>query len=101
MALTNTIKVVPTVPGAGRWTVTEAVFDSSYATGGEILTASDLGLTTVLFASATIKVAGTGSVTSVFYDVANGKLLAYAAAAQIANAVDLSAVTAQVVAYGS
>lgn len=100
MSVTVTPKVVATVPGAQRFTVTEVTFDSSYPTGGEPLTATDLGLTTVDFAIATLKVAGTGSVTAVFYDVANAKLLAYAAAAQIANTTDISAVSAQVYAVG-
>lgn len=100
MAVTPTRVVLPVVPGADRLTVTDVLFDSSYPTGGEPLTASDLGLTTVTFAIATVKVAGTGSVTAVAYDVTNAKLLAYAAAAQIANTTDLSAVTATVVAFG-
>lgn len=100
MATTNTRTQLPVVPGASRITVTEVAFDSSYPTGGEPLTASDLGLTTVEFAIATVKVAGTGSVTAVFYDIANAKLLAYTAAAQVANTTDISAVTAQVFAVG-
>lgn len=100
MALTLSLVKPPFVPGAGRITVTDVTFDSSYPTGGESLTAADLKLTQVDFAIATVKVAGTGSVTNVRYDVANQKLLAYAAAAQIANATDLSAVSATVVAFG-
>lgn len=100
MAVTPTRVVIPTVPGADRFTVTDVLYDNSYPTGGEPLTASDLGLTFVTFAISTVKVAGTGSVTSVFYDIANAKLIAYAAAAQIANTTDLSAVTATVVAFG-
>lgn len=100
MAVTATRVVLPTVPGASRFTVTDVLFDSSYPTGGEPLTASDLGLTFVEWAISTVKVAGTGSVISVFYDIANAKLLAYAAAAQIANTTDISAVTATVVAFG-
>lgn len=99
MAVTAT-KVFTDIPGADRVTVTDVVFDSSYPTGGESLTPSDLGLSTVDFAIATVKVAGTGSVTNVRYDAANQKLLAYGAAAQISNATDLSAVTATVVAWG-
>ncbi len=100
MATTNTRVVVPTVPGAERYTVTDVVFDSSYPSGGEPLAAAGLGLTSVSFAVSQVKVAGTGSVTNVFYDIANAKLLAYAAAAQIANTTDLSAVTATVLAFG-
>lgn len=100
MAVTATRAVLPFVPGAGRITVTDVTFDASYPTGGEPLTAADLGLAVVDFGIATVKVAGTGSVTAVAYDVANAKLLAYAAAAQIASTTDLSAVTATVVAFG-
>jgi hypothetical protein len=100
MAVTPTRVLPVTVPGAERYTVTDVLFDSSYPTGGEPLTASDLGLTTVAWAVSSIKTAGTGSVTDVFYDITNSKLKAYAAAAEIANTTDLSAVSAQVVAFG-
>lgn len=96
--------LVPFVPGAGRITVTEFLFSTSYpntgGTIGEPMTASDLGLTTVDFAIATVKTAGTGSVISVFYDVSGKVLRAYAAAAQIANGTDLSAITATITAFG-
>jgi hypothetical protein len=100
MAVTPTRVAGPEVPGAERRTVTDVLFDASYPTGGEPLTASDLGLSTVAFASASVKVAGTGAVTAVFYDIANAKLLAYTASAQVANTTDLSAVTVEVVAWG-
>lgn len=100
MAVTVSRANNPQVEGARRVTVTNITFDSSYPTGGEPLTFSDLGLTSVEFAIATLKTAGTGSVTQVWYDIPNQKLLAFAAAAQIANTTDISAVTAQVVAYG-
>lgn len=101
MATTNTTVVVPYVPGDRRCTVTKVVFDSSYPTGGEPLTAAQLGLRTVTHAHAQVQVAGTGSVTNVFYDVANQKLKAFTAAAEVANTTDLSAVTVQVTAYGT
>jgi hypothetical protein len=41
-------------------TVTDVLLDSSYVTGGEPLTAADLGLTRVAFAFATVKQAGAG-----------------------------------------
>jgi hypothetical protein len=100
MSLTNTAVVTPFVPGQKRCTVTKVVFDSSYPTGGEALTPTDLGLNTVVFAEAQVQVAGTGSVTAVFYDITNQKLKAFTAAAEVANTTDLSAVTAQVVAFG-
>lgn len=85
-------------------TRTDVTFDSSYPNTngivGEPLTHAQLGLDKVAFAIATVKVAGTGSVTSVHYDEANQVLKAYTAAAQVANGTDLSAVSAQVVAFG-
>jgi len=101
MATTNTTSVTPFVVGDRRCTVTSVVFDSSYPTGGEPLTPAQLGLNTVSHAISQVKVAGTGAVTNVFYDVANKKLKAFTASAEVANATDLSAVTAQVVAYGT
>lgn len=100
MAVTATRVVLPTVPGADRYTVTDVTFDSSYPTGGEPLTASDLGLTFVAHAFVVPKVLGTGSTVGCTYDIANAKLLAYAAAAQIANTTDLSAATFTVWAFG-
>ena len=100
MAVTVTAHVDNKVVEGHRVTVTDVTFDNSYPTGGEPLTLAQLGLTNVIWVIATVKVAGAGSVTAVSYDVANKKLLAYAAGAQIANAVNLAAVTAQVVAYG-
>jgi hypothetical protein len=100
MATTNSRVVVPFVPGAERVTVTDVTFDSSYPTGGESVTAADLGLTSVTFAITSIKTAGTGSVTEAFYVTSTGLLKAYTAAAEVANATDLSAVTAQIVAFG-
>jgi len=89
----------PLSTGNTKLTVRDVVFDSGYPTGGEPLTAADLGLSQVIAACATVKVAGTGSVTAVYYDIPTAKLLAYTAAAE-AGAVDLSAVTAQVLAFG-
>lgn len=76
------------------------VFSTSYATGGEAITPAQFGLQTIAFADASVKVAGTGSVTAVHYNVPTGKLLAYTAAAQVANTTDLSGVTIRIVAYG-
>lgn len=76
----------------------DVVFSNSYPTGGDTLTLASLGwaATDVAFAIATVKVAGTNGPVHVFYDVSTEKLLAYSATAQVANATDLSAVTARV-----
>jgi hypothetical protein len=58
-----------------------------------------LGLSTVYFAHATVKVPA-GSVTSVFYNVGTGKLLAFTAAGEVANATNLIALVAEVVFFG-
>lgn len=100
MAVTVSRANNPQVEGARRVTVTNVTFDSSYPTGGEPLTFSDLGLTSVEFAVATLKTGGTGSVVQVWYDTANQKLKAYVAAAEVTAATDLSAIVAQVVAWG-
>lgn len=76
----------------------DVVFSSSYATGGEALTLATLGWAAadVAFALAVVKVAGANGPVHVFYDIGTEKLLAYSATAQVANATDLSAVTARV-----
>jgi hypothetical protein len=100
MATTNTAVLRNHVPGEYTLTITDVVFDASYPTGGEPLTAAQLGLSTVKWAEAEVKVAGVGSVTAVRYNEATAALLAYTAAAEVANLTDLSAVTARVYAYG-
>ena len=101
MSVTVTPQVHNEVFGDKRVTVTDVTFDASYVGGGEPLTPADLHLQKVDFATSQVKIAGAGNVTAVFYDIANEKLLAYAAGAEIAGAVDIHTVVAQVVAYGS
>ena len=90
------------VTSAQRKTVTDVTFDSSYPTGGEAFTASDLGLNVVDSASVEVKsVAGTVNVANVFADLANSKLIAYdETPAQVANAADLTDVVVRVTAHG-
>lgn len=96
MALTND-NFVKTVFGNKKVRVFDTDFDSSYPTGGEALSAADMGLR-----KAELVVANPKNGYTFSYDYANGKLLAYqgdnanAAAApsvQVANTTDLSAVT--------
>lgn len=82
--------------------ILDVTFDASYADGGESLTASDLGLNTVLSVHAT----GTDGY-AFAYDYTNAKLLAFYGYANAADAVavqpvgvDLSAVVARVHAVG-
>lgn len=85
--------------------VVQVTFDSSYAAGGESLTATDVG-----FASIVAVFAGSASGYVFSYDTANQKLLAYrgdwdnaadAPLAEVANAVDLSAVTVRALIVGT
>ena len=88
------------VVGTLKVTFRTLTFDSSYPTGGEPLTAADLGLSTVVFATAQNK-----SGYSFEYDIANAKLLAYwvdtstdgAAMAQVADTTDLNALSGVVI----
>ena len=86
--------------GSLRCTVTTVVCDSSYPTGGSVLAASKLGLTTVLFAIASLAVQGAGGLSEVYYNPVTGKLQAFTSVGEVANATVLSANTAQIVAFG-
>jgi hypothetical protein len=97
---------IPVAGGVGGYhlSIKDVTFDNSYATGGEPLTAGDLGLASIVFAAA---MSAGGYVFS--YDVLNSKLLAYRGdnangsvgpMIEVANAVDLSAVTTRVMALG-
>lgn len=86
-------------------TRTLVTFDSSYPnagnTMGEPLTHAQLGLNKVAYASARVSTAGAGAVVNVYYDEANQVLHAYTASAQVADGTDLSAVSAQIIAFGT
>lgn len=84
-------------------TVTDVALDSSYPTGGEAVTAANLGLTRVDFAIATVKSAATTTVNvaNVHYDKDTGKLLIYdESPAEVANAADINGLVVQVIAWG-
>lgn len=95
----------PRVPGAEKRTVTRVTFDAEYPTGGEVVKAADLGLSSVTFAQVDV-VHGTEStelrVSNADYDIANGKLklIDNATGKELANGKDASKVVVQVVAYG-
>lgn len=96
MALTVTLRKV-FVTGDRKEVVADVLFDNSYLTGGEALTGTQLGLEgelNVIDATPAL----TGQTFS--YDYTNAKLLAWVGGTQVANAVDLSAVTTRVVAVG-
>lgn len=81
-----------------RFVVSTITFDSSYPTGGEAFTASDLGLGTVDF----ITFAGNGA-NDVVWDRANNKLKVFVASTgvEVANATNLSTLAVDVFAVGS
>lgn len=75
-------EIARSVFGNKRIVISEVTFDSSYATGGEALTAATLGLSTIdaLFVDAGAAAAGTTGVV-VKYDKTNSKLQAFGAPA--------------------
>lgn len=102
MALTLS-KVSSTVVGNKRLKIYDVTFDSSYATGGESLTASDVGLRKVEHvAGSNLAVSSTPTAYFTSYDYTNAKLLAFTlptptgaaiAAVQVTGTTDLSAFT--------
>jgi len=82
--------------GNSKGVIVGITFDSSYPTGGEDLTAAQLGLSQV---DALIE-AGVGSAGYNFRFV-SGKLLAYNGTTEIANATNLSTVAPDFLAIGS
>jgi len=90
------------VPGDMQYRVFEITFDSSYPTGGESMTAADIGFSKIEF----ITFAG-GDGGYVFdYDFANSKVIVYrsagsaAALGQVPNTTNLSAITTRAMAWG-
>jgi hypothetical protein len=86
---------------SGEEIVVEATFDSSYATGGESLTAADLGVKRIEHVSQ--EISSTGHV--VVYDYANSLLKAYygnydaadGPLIEVPNGTNLSAVVARLI----
>lgn len=105
MALTIALPLDPDaqVEGARRYSVANVTFDSSYPTGGEAITAAQLGLNSVAFAICNVKaVGGTVNVANVYYNRATAKLMVFdETPAQVASAADLSSLEVQVVAFGT
>lgn len=107
MALTVNETVLP-LPNV-RIAHAAVTFDSSYATGGEALAASDLGLPYISFILTNVRPSDTGGVDGfvVHYNRSTGKLQAYwvdtttdgAALAEVANTTDLSGVVVDVLAF--
>lgn len=94
MALT-VAQALNTVVGNQRMTVTSVTFDDSYPTGGEALTAADLGLNVI---DQAIVYATSGYAA----EWAGDLLVVYASAGtEVTDATDLQTLTVQVLAFGS
>jgi hypothetical protein len=91
-----------TVFGNQRVKVRDITFDSSYPTGGESVTASDVGLKKVLYAIPTVQaVGGTQNVANVYYDPTNAVLKVFdETPAEAGNGQDLSTLVVRVVFFG-
>lgn len=77
----------------------DVTFDASYPTGGEPLTAANLGFASILAIHGEIVLGA--AVREVAYDRANAKLLAFAPGdLEVADTTDLSAVTVRLVVRG-
>lgn len=103
MALTVSV-VKRNVSGNARNVIATITFDASYLTGGESLTAADLGLTTITHLSSETAAAAAGTTAVVTkYDYTNAKLQAFwtggvvsTALAQVTSTTDLSAYVCRV-----
>ena len=90
------------VPGNNKYVIKTVTFDSSYATGGEALTAVTLGLESVHIVLLSIE--NSGYVAQ--YDYTNSKVALYEAGQdgaildEVANTTDVSAVVVRVLAFG-
>ena len=90
------------VPGNNKYVIKPATFDSSYATGGETLTATTLGLESIHFIALSME--NSGYVAQ--YDYTNSKIVLYEAGAdgaildEVANTTNVSAVVVRVLAFG-
>jgi hypothetical protein len=103
MSVTVSKKPTSTIPGAERRTVTEITLDNSYASGGEALTAAQLGLRHVEAAICSV-VHGTESATyravTAYYKEGKLHLIDSATGKEVESTKDMSKVVVQVVAFG-
>ena len=101
------------VPGNLQYRIVEVTFSDSYATGGEALTATLLGWDKIEFVSIgnVEDASGTDYAYFALYDYSNSKIKVYNNDAsesstdlqttiEVANAADLSNVTARIMVYG-
>lgn len=105
MALTVSVSRTDTVGRYTKYVTGTITFDSSYATGGEAIAATDMKLSSKIEFLQASSAAG-----YIFeYDATNGKVKAYwpnsdatapSVAKQVASTTDLSAVTCNFIAFG-
>lgn len=90
------------VIGTKKQTVSDVTLDNSYPTGGEALTAADLRLNTVSYATChVVGVGGTVNVANAYYDQPNSKLVVIdETPGEVANAADMSTTVVRVRAVG-
>ena len=90
------------VPGNNKYVIKTCTFDSSYATGGEALTATTLGLESLHFIALSMEKSGYVAQ----YDYSDEKVVLYEAGAdgaildEVANTTDVSAVAVRILAFG-
>ena len=104
MAATTSIITGPEVPGNRKMTTATVTFDASYATGGEAIAASDLGLVRLDYLEVS---AGQGYLARWDGSTSSPKILLYrqtaatGALAEVPSTTDVSAVVARVIAFGA
>jgi hypothetical protein len=92
------------VVGNKRVTVSTVAMDSVYPTGGEAITANQLGLANVETTQTAIKSAATTTVNAAnaYYDASTNKVLVYdETPAQIANSADIAGLVLEITATGT
>lgn len=104
MAATTTIITGPEVPGNRKMTTATVTFDSSYATGGEAIAASDLGLNRLDYL---VVDAGAGYLAKWDGSTSSPKILLYrqtaatSALVEVPSTTDMSAISVKVLAFGA
>jgi uncharacterized membrane protein YfbV (UPF0208 family) len=91
--------IADAIQGA-TFAVRKFTFSNSYLAGGEAITPAQFGLSRIFYAVAVASTATAGAVANIRYDPATGKLAALTTTAEVANAVDLSGVSCDVMVWG-
>src|SRR4051812_34978076 len=99
MGTVSATGIMDTFQGAHN-AVRSFTFSNSYLAGGEAITAAAFGLSCIYYAVAVASTATAGAVANIRYNAATGKLMALTTTAEVANAVDLSGVSCDVMVWG-